>query len=881
MPQVTIPELNNINRQAGSLVLTIDDPSANAANLLRVGPFLLRKEATAFTLQTSSTNTQKQMTLNSNTVGNITLIWTWIKNNHRLISINNTTGEVRSTVKENSLLNESFGLIDLVNPIITGNGLSKQTITQGNPNLAKNPKKGWTSTVYSIAQETMIADWIVGEKYTVTIKGTVNEGQKFGIWRDFGVTLLGHLTPNAAKTLWTGTFIVPETTATEKNAFSIYNSPFSETWSATIEWLKIEKGAVSTANQMPSPEYTSAIASIPKTFVLKNNATNLESIASLEPLRSIGTVKDTLYFDIDNLWKISRKVGEYAFTGDEALTTIIRNSTTMFVSTTNIGAVAKSSDNIDILSTHFMPKAIYELDEEGVYLNPKGLFRLSINSYRLETTNSAGLKKWLTGKGVKIQFQLAVPKIEILPASEQLKLNRLKTNLKGNALSITSGSLISVSNPPLFTGNYQKLGIYAQDILYDSASSQLITKLKNSGTVLFDADYTRPMHYAKKPYLEATMAPRDNSPILVNNEEGPMQRQYFFDHITGLYDETNTESFVYRGENELAVSYDKLDPTYIVTVRCGAESIGEPVTVINNRILLTMTPEQKEYWYGKTFDVTYRLASSYTVEYNEQSAHDSYLVRLENHQDQEVTITQEGNRFSSQRLMKEIELNPIVNPQHTGFMYISKEEQVSQAFRLTLSSNYIIANGLDSADFIVEVIDQDGNEVLSPYVDVFIMNELGLVTSQFGSFTPIINKDTLKAKNAAGRSYYKYQAPLIRKGDTKKTQKVFAVAYDRKHKIGAQVPLILRPSEPVYDVTGTNYLKINLPLQTRSDASIVFEYFARYYEKPIPSGHPILLLDSDGDGVLTYTDLNQFLIEQTNAVRMQEIAYALRETEAF
>lgn len=767
MPQVTIPELNNINRQAGSLVLTIDDTSTTTANLLKTGPFLLKKDATSFTLQTSATNTQKQLKVTSNTTGATTLIWTWIKNNHRLIVLNGTT--VTQGIKENSALSEDFGLIDFVNPIVRVKGISQ---------ASKIP--------------------------------TV------------------------------------DSPATIRNLNKIFNL--------------ISKGKAVGTN--PAPTLT-------------------QSITLANPLRSVGTITDEMYLDIDGKWKVSRKVGEYTFTGDEAMNTIIKETTTLFVGTASIGAVTKAADNLELLSTHFPVKGIYELDEEGVYLNPTGLFRLSINTARLSASNPAGLKTWLTGKGVKIQYQLAVPIVEILPTSEQDKLNLFLKRLVGNTLTATDGTLTTTSSAPLFTGSYRSLAIYSQDVLYNTASADLLTKLKNSGTVLFDADYTRPMHYAKKPYLEATMAPRDNSPILVNNEEGPMQRQYFFDHITGLYAETNTESFVYRGENELAVSYDKLDATYTVTVRFGAESIGEPVTVIDNRILLTMTPEQKEYWYGKTFDVTYRLASSYTVEYNEQAAHDSYLVRLENHQDQEVTITQEGNRFSNQRLMKEIELNPIVNPQHTGFMYISKEEQISQAFRLTLSSNYIIANGLDSADFIVEVIDQDGNEVLSPYVDVFIMNELGLVTSQFGSFTPIINKDTLKAKNAAGRSYYKYQAPLIRKGDTKKTQKVFAVAYDRKHKIGAQVPLILRPSEPVYDVTGTNYLKINLPLQTRSDASIVFEYFARYYEKPIPAGHPILLLDSDGDGVLTYTDLNQFLIEQTNAVRMQEIAYALRETEAF
>ena len=64
-------------------------------------------------------------------------------------------------------------------------------------------------------------------------------------------------------------------------------------------------------------------------------------------------------------------------------------------------------------------------------------------------------------------------------------------------------------------------------------------------------------------------------------------------------------------------------------------------------------------------------------------------------------------------------------------------------------------------------------------------------------------------------------------------------------------------------------------------ASIVFEYFARHYEKSIPAGHPILLCDFDGDGVLGQADLERLLIEQTNETRMQAIATALRAQEVF
>jgi len=126
MPQVTIPEINNINRQAGSLVLTIEDNSTTIANLLKTGPFLLKKETTGFSISTDSYNINKQLKVESPTTGNLTLIWSWIKNNHRLTVIDNTQKIVYSATKENSGMSEDFGLIDLANPIIEIKGQSKQ-----------------------------------------------------------------------------------------------------------------------------------------------------------------------------------------------------------------------------------------------------------------------------------------------------------------------------------------------------------------------------------------------------------------------------------------------------------------------------------------------------------------------------------------------------------------------------------------------------------------------------------------------------------------------------------------------------------------------------------------------------------------------------------
>lgn len=921
MPQVTIPETNNIYRQAGSLVLTIEDESTKTANLLKTGPFRLKKETNGFSIGTEFSNEQKKLTVATPTAGSKTLIWSWIRNNHRLIVLDNETNTLNQTTKENSQLNEEFGLIDLAVPTIQIDGKSEQEeiptpenpveikslskdldiinssvgrnillnsnnilmngSDNGNIGLAKKVEDHVEITpttdgnVYDIGVKTSI-DRVKGETYTFSLE--VNTQQDYGMYYRPGNWFNLDIVKNTHGS-WkrvSYTYLHDGTTGSAKDSFLIGFHGMKAGNTLKYRNLKIEKGNLTEVSLAPEDiPYDIGVKNIYKT-----------NIQLSEPLRSVGDVHDRVYLDEkDGKWKVERNIYKYTllpsmkfypYSSKENVYSFSHALPNNPKQDTNLANFAKSNRFIQIRRG-----SVSLSEEEGIFLGLEKLVYVSIRKSLIPSKEDISFTEWLKNNQVEIIYQLETPTIEILPQTEQVKLNGLANNLFGHPLYLLlDGEAIELESA-YFTGAYTSLSIYSQDVLYDEASTTLLSKLKASGTRLFDADYTQPMHYAKKPFLEATMAPEDNSPILVQDEEGPMQRQYFFDHITGIYKEDNTESFVYRGEDVLMVSYEKLDPTYKTTVKCEGELLGEPITVKGNQVFITMTPEQKEYWYGKTFDVTYRLARSYTVEYNENTAHDSYLVRLENHQDQEITIVQEGNRFSNQRLMREVELNPIVNPRHSGFMYVSTEEQKSQAFRLNLSSNYIIANGLDSADFIVEVMDQDGNEVLSPYLDVFIMNDLGQITSQFGQFYPVVNKDTLKAKNAAGRSYFKYQAPLIRTTDTKKTQKVFAVAYDRKYKIGAQVPLIIRPSEPVYDITGKSLLETKLPEQTSPQAAIVFEYFARFYEKPVPVNHPILLLDKDKDGALTLTDLNQFLIEQTNASLMQEIAYALRETEAF
>lgn len=477
----------------------------------------------------------------------------------------------------------------------------------------------------------------------------------------------------------------------------------------------------------------------------------------------------------------------------------------------------------------------------------------------------------------------------IVTRDDELEIDEL--TFDEMALTGGFGELINLVSTPHFTGAYQELIVFAEDFVFEEARAYTVTLFMDTADRLFHANFREPMHYKKEPVIETTFAPTDGSPILVQDELGLLNRQYFFDYHTGEYTSDNTEEFTYKGEETLYIAYDNLNPHYdtIVTFEEGEVFIAKHVTkseverlkanqttgqvvVAQDAVHFLFSDEEREQWWGQVVTIRYQINRSYNVEYNEKTAHDSLRIQLNNHQSHPIEVIQEGNRFSNVKLGREVDLNPLVNPRHTGFLYIDKEEQHTQAFRLNLSNAYVLADGMDSADFIVEAIDEEGNEVLSPYLDVFLMDDKGRRTDELGSLTPVVHYDTMKARNMSGRCYYKYHAPLITTDDYPVTQKVFAVALDRRSNIGTQIPLYIRPVEAIQD-------EIKQTRLVSQSASLVFEYIARYFERELPAGHPLEQLDQDQDGKIDRRDFTYFDTVKYNDSLMQNIDTALRLEE--
>lgn len=125
----------------------------------------------------------------------------------------------------------------------------------GGRNLALNSRKGWYSASSHVMNGRLSETWVPGAVYTVSLKGSVT-GAGLGLWRDLGNTPAAeNLSYDETKKIYQATFTCPDPAPgdTDVNTFSVATHPASETVTASVEWIKIERGNHAT-DWTPAPE---------------------------------------------------------------------------------------------------------------------------------------------------------------------------------------------------------------------------------------------------------------------------------------------------------------------------------------------------------------------------------------------------------------------------------------------------------------------------------------------------------------------------------------------------------------------------------------------------------------------------------------------------
>lgn len=118
-----------------------------------------------------------------------------------------------------------------------------------NKNIA-NPDVSFpiNSSEYLIYKANMKEAFVVGQTYTITLKGTKPASQTFAVYND-GVINFGSLKPVEGLTdVWSLTFTPTKIASNAPKEFRIFQYPQSTVGACRIDWLKIEKGDTRTPN---------------------------------------------------------------------------------------------------------------------------------------------------------------------------------------------------------------------------------------------------------------------------------------------------------------------------------------------------------------------------------------------------------------------------------------------------------------------------------------------------------------------------------------------------------------------------------------------------------------------------------------------------------
>ncbi|MGH0480984.1 phage tail spike protein [Bacillus cereus] len=139
----------------------------------------------------------------------------------------------------------------------------------GGRNLVLDSNTKYEKTDYLINPYSLSENFVAGEEYTFVIKGSVPQGQQFGIWQNGGSNNVGYATSVYATGITYVTFKAVATTSGNERRLNLYNYPNNAT-KATVEWVALYKGnkpqdwTPAPENQVTNDEFTKKTTEIEK-----------------------------------------------------------------------------------------------------------------------------------------------------------------------------------------------------------------------------------------------------------------------------------------------------------------------------------------------------------------------------------------------------------------------------------------------------------------------------------------------------------------------------------------------------------------------------------------------------------------------------------------
>ncbi|HFK1757047.1 TPA: phage tail spike protein [Bacillus cereus] len=191
--------------------------------------------------------------------------------------VQQTTSELKKTTTE---IEEKAGKIS---EKLTSVETKVNSDKAGGRNLLLKSNVKYEKTDYLINQYSLTENFFAGEEYTFVIKGSVPQGQKFGIWQNGGSSNVGYATSVYANGITYVIFKAVAATSGNERKLSLYNYP-SSTTKSIVEWVALYKGnkpqdwTAPPEEQVTTDEFTQKTTEIAKSVDgIKETITKVEN----------------------------------------------------------------------------------------------------------------------------------------------------------------------------------------------------------------------------------------------------------------------------------------------------------------------------------------------------------------------------------------------------------------------------------------------------------------------------------------------------------------------------------------------------------------------------------------------------------------------------
>ncbi|PEX24052.1 phage tail spike protein [Bacillus cereus] len=187
----------------------------------------------------------------------------------------------------------------------------------GGRNLLLDSNVKYEKTDYLINPYSLTENFVAGEEYTFVIKGSVPQGQKFGIWQNGGSNNVGYAISVYANGITYVTFKAVAATGGNERKLSLYNFP-SNTTKSVVEWVALYKGnkpqdwTPAPENQVTNDEFTKKTTEIEKSVNgIKESIKTVENtqVDFSERVTTVEKTADGIREKVTSLQEIQTKQG--------------------------------------------------------------------------------------------------------------------------------------------------------------------------------------------------------------------------------------------------------------------------------------------------------------------------------------------------------------------------------------------------------------------------------------------------------------------------------------------------------------------------------------------------------------------------------------------